>query len=141
MWILNMLGKKSIPYCQKTYLISHIAKIDPCVTSKKISIKLKDFMLTLSLLMAEVTYCLIKIFSGFNFVATNLFEGFSCKEFFYCYFDYKHFTHKINQKIITQGTNVIMYWRFIIVSYWFLPMIYQLLPIHCTYCQYFANLK
>ena len=53
-----------------------------CGTSEKILIKLKD--VTLSLLMAQVIQCLgstIKIFSGFNIVATNLFEGFSWKEF------------------------------------------------------------
>ena len=36
--------------------------------------------------MAEVIYSLrskIKLFSGFNIVATNLFEGFSWKEFYF----------------------------------------------------------
>ena len=48
----------------------------------KDSNKVKGFhILTLSLLMDEVIYCLIKIFPGFKIVATNLFEGFSWKEF------------------------------------------------------------
>ena len=71
-------------------------------------------MLTLSLLMAEVMYHLgskLRIFSGFNIVATYFFEGFIQLKriLIYCEFDYKHFTYKINQKIITQATNVVMY--------------------------------
>ena len=48
-------------------------------------IKLKGcHILTLSLLMAEVIYCLeskIKVFSEFNVVVANVFEDFSWKKF------------------------------------------------------------
>ena len=36
MWILNMRERKNLSHIAKTYLISHIAKIDPCGTSAKI---------------------------------------------------------------------------------------------------------
>ena len=36
MWILNMRERKNPSHIAKTYLISHIAKIDPCGTSAKI---------------------------------------------------------------------------------------------------------
>ena len=69
-----MLGEKSIPCYQNRYLISHIAKIDPCGTSEKILIKLKDAIyFTLFVLMAEIIYCLgseIKRLSGFNVLGT-----------------------------------------------------------------------
>ena len=57
----------------------HIAKKDTCGRYEKILMKLKD-VIYLSLLMAEIIYHLastIKIFTGFNLVATYLFEGFS----------------------------------------------------------------
>ena len=79
--------------------------------------------------------------------------------FFYCYFDYKHFTYKINQKIIIYmqlmpfctgkvcwdiGCQsllifyqwIYIFWKVIAFTYWFLPMIYQLLPLYCSYCQF-----
>ena len=56
-------------------------KIEPCGTSKKILIKFKHvILLTISLKVS------VK------------------RIHFYCYFDYKHITYKINQKIITQVT-------------------------------------
>ena len=66
-----MLGKKCIPLLLYRYLISRIAKIDPCGKSEKILIKLKRMSYTY--LMAEIIYCpgsKIKIFSGFNIVVT-----------------------------------------------------------------------
>ena len=55
--------------------------------------------------MAEIIYHL------FNIVATYLFEGFSYENFLWLFlWLYKHFTCKINQKLITQATNVIMCW-------------------------------
>ena len=63
--------------------------------------------------MAEVRYCLgskIKFFSGFNIVATYLFEDFCLKFLFYYYFDYKLLTNKNIQKVITQAADAIMNW-------------------------------
>ena len=42
MWVLNMPGKKLIPYCQNRHFISHIAKRDPYGLFENILIKLND---------------------------------------------------------------------------------------------------